>query len=48
MDEHNIELLKVAQAHMNEMKTSAQQHAQQIEKIKLDMAAELKPIVKKK
>ena len=48
MDEHNIELQKVAQKHMNEMKTSAQQHAQQIEKIKLDMAAELKPIVKKK
>jgi len=48
MDEHTIALEKASQQHENEMKTSAQLHEQQIEKIKLDMAAELKPIVKKK
>lgn len=48
MDEHTIELQKVAQAHMNEMKTSAQKHAQEIEKIKLDKSVVKKPIVKKK
>lgn len=48
MDDHTIALEKASQQHENEMKTSAQQHEQQIEKIKLDMAAELKPIVKKK
>lgn len=48
MDEHNIELQKVAQAHMNEMKTSAQKHEQEIEKIKLQSTTELKPITKRK
>jgi hypothetical protein len=48
MDEHNIELQKVAQAHMNEMKTSAQKHAQEIEKIKLESTTEKKPITKRK
>ena len=48
MDDHTIALEKASQQHENEMKTSAQLHEQQIEKIKLDMAAELKPIVKKK
>ena len=48
MDDHTIALEKASQQHENEMKTSAQQHEQQIEKIKLDMAVELKPIVKKK
>ncbi len=48
MDDHTIALEKASQQHDNEMKTSAQKHEQQIEKIKLDMAAELKPIVKKK
>lgn len=48
MDDHTIALEKASQQHENEMKTSAQLHEQEIEKIKLDMAAELKPIVKKK
>jgi len=48
MDEHKIALEKASQQHDNEMRTSAQKHEQDIEKIKLDMAAELKPIVKKK
>ena len=48
MDDHTIALQKASQQHDNEMKTSAQMHEQEIEKIKLNMAAELKPIVKKK
>ena len=48
MDAHSIELEKTAQVHMQEIKKSAQSHDQEIEKIKLDMAAELKPIIKKK
>jgi len=48
MDDHTIALEKVAQQHANELKKSAQVHEQEIEKIKLNMAAELKPIVKKK
>ncbi len=48
MDDHTIALEKASQQHENEMKTSAQLHEQEIEKIKLDMAAELRPIVKKK
>ncbi len=48
MDDHTIALEKVAQQHANELKKSAQTHPQEIEKIKINMAAELKPIVKKK
>jgi len=48
MDEHSIELEKVAQKHANEIKKSAQTHDQEMEKIKLGLATELKPIVKKK
>jgi len=48
MDDHTIALQKASQQHENEIKKSAQIHEQEIEKIKLNMAAELKPIVKKK
>ena len=48
MDEHDIELQKVAQKHSNTMKSSAQAHAQEIEKIKLEMSTTLRPIEKKK
>ena len=56
MDEHTIELEKVAQKHANAIKSSAQAHEQEVEKIKIDMAkAEIKiqstlkkPIEKKK
>ncbi len=48
MDDHTIALEKASQQHENEIKKSAQLHEQEIEKIKLGMAAELKPILKKK
>ena len=48
MDDHTIALEKASQQHENEMKSSAQLHEQEIEKIKLSMAAELNPIVKNK
>ena len=47
-DEHKIAMEKVAQAHMNEMKSSALKHAQEVEKIKLENTTEKKPIVKRK
>lgn len=47
-DEHKIAMEKAAQLHMNEMKTSALKHSQEIEKIKLDSTTEKKPIAKRK
>ncbi len=47
--EHTIQLQKVAQAHMNVMKSSAQQHQQELDKIKINKAEEAvkRPIKKK-
>ena len=47
--EHTIQLQKVAQAHMNVMKSSAQQHQQELDKIKIShpREAKLRPIKKK-
>mgnify|MGYP003133852740 FL=1 len=47
-DEHKIAMEKAAQLHMNEMKTSALRHSQEIEKIKLESTTEKKPITKRK
>lgn len=47
-DEHKIAMEKAAQLHMNEMKTSALKHSQEIEKIKLESTTEKKPITKRK
>ena len=47
--EHTIQLQKVAQAHMNVMKSSAQQHQQELDKIKINKTEEAvkRPIKKK-
>jgi hypothetical protein len=47
-DEHKIAMEKVAQLHINEMKSSALKHSQEIEKIKLESTTEKKPITKRK
>lgn len=47
-DDHKIAMEKAAQLHMNEMKTSALKHSQEIEKIKLESTTEKKPITKRK
>ena len=47
--EHTIQLQKVAQAHMNVMKSSAQQHQQELDKIRINKTEEAvkRPIKKK-
>mgnify|MGYP005996348595 FL=1 len=54
MEDHNIELQKIAQAHMNIMKSSEQKHKHEMEKLKMEMTKDQlasqtkkKPILKK-
>lgn len=53
-EDHTIELQKIAQAHMNIMKSSEQKHKHEMEKLKMEMTKEQlasqtkkKPILKK-